>query len=131
MLIYLDTAIVIYAIEGKAPFKARAMSRLAAAKAAGDDLATSHLTRGECLVKPIRTADQSLAADYLRFLGQTAVFDHSANVFDHMAQIRAATNFKIPDSLHLAIAIENKCAVFLTNDNRLTGVSGINIELLP
>ena len=131
MLIYLDTVIIIYAIEGKAPFKARAMNRLAAAKAAGDDLATSHLTRGECLVKPVRTSDQLLVADYLMFLSQTVVVDHPAKVFDRMAQIRAGTNFKIPDALHLATAIESNCALFLTNDNRLAGFSGIKIDILP
>lgn len=131
MLIYLDTVIVIYAVEGQPPFKARAMNRLATAKAAGDDLVTSYLTRAECLVKPIRIADRPLTDDYMRFLSQTVVAGHPANAFDRMAQIRAGTNFKIPDALHLATAIETNCAVFLTNDNRLAGFNGINIEILP
>ena len=45
MLIYLDTAIVIYAIEGGLPFRNRALARLATAQTLGDTLATSDLTR--------------------------------------------------------------------------------------
>ena len=48
MLIYLDTVIVIYTIEGAPAFQARAVARLAAANAAGDSIATSDLTRLEC-----------------------------------------------------------------------------------
>jgi hypothetical protein len=38
MLVYLDTVICIYAVEGAPPFQARAGARLAAMQAAGDDL---------------------------------------------------------------------------------------------
>jgi len=49
MRIYLDTVVAIYAIEGLPPFKARAVARLQAAHAAGDDLVTSDLTAPNAL----------------------------------------------------------------------------------
>jgi uncharacterized protein len=131
MLIYLDTVIVIYAIEGIPALRTRALTRLQAAMNAGDDLVTSDLTRAECLVKPIRTGDNLLQADYLAFLNQTLVVDHTADVFNRMAAIRAATNYKIPDALHLATAVHHQCDSFLTNDNRLAGFAQIPVELLP
>ncbi|HEX4143642.1 MAG TPA: type II toxin-antitoxin system VapC family toxin [Pirellulales bacterium] len=131
MFIYLDTAIVIYAIEGVPAFRTRALARLLAAHHAGDDLVTSDLTRSECLVKPLRTADPQLRADYLTFLDQTLVVGHDAAIFDEMTAIRAANNYNIPDALHLATAVRNGCGVFLTNDNRLAGFGQIAVELLP
>jgi hypothetical protein len=41
MLIYLDSVVVIYAVEGAPALQARAKARLSALHSAGDDLATS------------------------------------------------------------------------------------------
>ena len=54
MLVYLDSVIVIYAVEGPASFQARATARIAALSAAGDQVAISDLTSLECRIKPIR-----------------------------------------------------------------------------
>lgn len=43
MLIYLDTVICIYTVEGPPTFQARAVARLAAMKAGGDSPAISDL----------------------------------------------------------------------------------------
>jgi predicted nucleic acid-binding protein len=131
MLIYLDTAIVIYAIEGLPAFRGRALARLLAAHNAGDDLVTSDLTRAECLVKPLRTGDHQLQIDYLTFLNQTLVVGHDATNFDRLAAIRAANNYPVSDALHSATAVHNQCDVFLTNDNRLAGFAQVTVELLP
>jgi predicted nucleic acid-binding protein len=45
--------------------------------------------------------------------------------------MRADLNFKTPDALHLAAAIEGGCARFLTNDTRLNRCSDIVVEVLP
>jgi hypothetical protein len=62
MLIYLDSVVVIYAVEGAPALKARAKARLSALHTAGDDLATSDLSRLECLVVPLRKKDAALMA---------------------------------------------------------------------
>ncbi len=67
MIVYLDSMIVIYAVEGPEPFLARAKSRLASLVAAGDQAAISDLTRLECRVKPIRLDDADVLADFESF----------------------------------------------------------------
>ena len=131
MLIYLDTVIVIYAIEGAQAFQQRAVARLATAKTAGDDISTSDLTRLESLVGPIRNNDLTLQQDYLRFLQTTTVLPLSSSVYDQAARIRALDNYTVADSLHLAVAIAGNCGLFLTNDARLSGFAGLAIEILP
>lgn len=131
MLIYLDTVIVIYAIEGAPIFQSRAVARLALANATGDHLVTSHLTRLECLVQPIRRNDINLLTEYSKFLGKTFVLPLPPLVYDRAAQIRALNNYPIADALHLATAIAGNCDLFLTNDARLAGFSDIAVEILP
>ena len=50
MLYYLDTVIVIYAVEGNPADQQRALNHLAALEQAGHRFAISELTRTECLV---------------------------------------------------------------------------------
>ena len=50
MLYYLDTVIVIYAVEGNPVDQQRALSHLAALEQAGCRFAISELTRSECMV---------------------------------------------------------------------------------
>ena len=63
MLIYLDSVICIYAVEGAPSFQARAKARLAAMQAAADHPAISDLTWLECRVKPIRLNDAVALAE--------------------------------------------------------------------
>ena len=51
MLYYLDSVIVIYAVEGNAADKKRAKDHLDALEQAGHRFAISELTRTECLVR--------------------------------------------------------------------------------
>jgi predicted nucleic acid-binding protein len=46
------------------------------------------------------------------------------------ARIRAATGLKLPDSIHVATARRNECAVFVTNDASLAHQAGIQVLLL-
>src|SRR5215208_4063691 len=111
MLIYLDTAILIYFYEGAPPFQARAASRLTALAAAGDRVAVSDLTRLECRVKPIRLGDAAALAIYDGFFARPDVtlLPIAAAVFDRATTIRATRNYGLADALHLATAIEGGC----------------------
>ncbi len=133
MLFYLDTAILIYFIEQKGTFQARAAQRLARLQAAGGEVAISDLVRMECRVGPLRSGDVSGLADFDAFFANPDVrivpLTHA--VFDRAAEIRARYSFKTPDSIHLAAAIEPGCDRFLTHDARLSRFTGITIEILP
>src|SRR5438105_15146742 len=67
MLYYLDTNIVMYAVEGQPPFRQRARNHIAALENAGHRFVISELTWTECLVIPLRTGDGPLLLDYERF----------------------------------------------------------------
>lgn len=133
MLVYCDSNVLIYLLDAVGPWNARAATRIASMQTAGDSVAFSDLTRWECRVKPLRLGATKTLADMDAFFGRPDVrfLPITRAVFDRATTIRAAFNFKLGDSLHLAAAVEAGCDRFLTNDNRLSGFPDIAIEILP
>jgi predicted nucleic acid-binding protein len=132
MLIYLDSVICIYAVEGAPLFQARARMRLTTMQAAGDKPAISDLTWLECRVKPIRLRDAVAQADMEAFLTGSDVVrvPMPTAVYERACRIRAVHNYRLGDVLHLAAAIEGGCGSFLTNDHRLSGFPDIPMDVL-
>jgi predicted nucleic acid-binding protein len=133
MLVYLDTVICIYAVEGAPSFQARARARLAAMQVAGDQPGLSDLTWLECRVKPIRLGDAVALAAMEAFLTASDVVrvPLTTAAYERACRIRAVHNYKLADALHLAAAVEDGCGLVLTNDHRLSGFPDIPVEVLP
>jgi uncharacterized protein len=139
MLCYLDTCIVIYAVEGMEPFQQRAQSHIAALESEGHRFFLTDLTRGECLVYPLGRGDAPLLLAYEMFFLSANLSTTALNrtVHERAARIRGAYRydngriFGLADSLHLAAAIEYGCNRFLTNDGRLSNFPDIDVQILP
>jgi predicted nucleic acid-binding protein len=129
MRLYLDSAPIIYHIERVVPFAAAVDARLAAS---GIVLVSSELARLECLVVPLRNGDAARVGDFDMFFGARVddLVGFTGAVFRRAAEIRASHNFKTPDALHLAAAVEGGCTAFLTNDARLTRFTGLAVEVV-
>jgi predicted nucleic acid-binding protein len=130
MILFLDTNIVIYAIENSPVFGQKARTRLAIARAAGASITISDLTRMECLVLPLRVGDMAALQAYRGFFALTTVLPITPTVCDRAALIRATNRFKPMDSLQLAAAVEHGADLFLTNDVRLNSFTGLTVEVL-
>ena len=133
MLVYVDSVILRYFYDHTGPFNVRATNRLTALAAAADQLAVSDLVRLECRVKHVKTGDQARLAIFDAFFARPDVrlAPITTAVFDRATLVRATHNFKLGDSLHLAAAVMAKCDRFLTNDTRLSGFTGVPVEVLP
>jgi predicted nucleic acid-binding protein len=127
--IYLDSAPVIYLVEQVAPFWTSVRARLSASDVV---CVSSELTRMECLVKPLRNGDAPLVADFDDFFAAqvSEMAPFTPAVFRRAAEIRARYNFRTPDALHLAAAVEAACDIFLTNDAQLTRFTDLTVELV-
>jgi hypothetical protein len=66
VLYYLDTMIVIYAVEGSPADQQRAFNHLAALEQAGRRFAISDLTRTECLVPVFGPGGDQRLSDFIR-----------------------------------------------------------------
>jgi predicted nucleic acid-binding protein len=139
VLYYLDTCILIYWAEDPAPFDARVRNHVAALQAAGHRFAVSDFSRLECLVKPLGTTDGPLLLDYEQLLlaPDVRLVPLAAATYTRAAAIRGSLRYpggrrySVPDSLHLAAAVEGGCDRFLTNDGRLAGFPDLVVEVLP
>lgn len=132
MILFLDTNIVIYVVEGNPSFAPKAVARLAVAQSAGDSFMISDLTRMECLVGPLKTNDMAVQASFHAFFARPDVQAAAitAAVCDRAARIRAAHNFKPMDALQLAAAFEHGAGIFLTADARLRSFTSLTVEVL-
>ncbi|MBO0698458.1 MAG: type II toxin-antitoxin system VapC family toxin [Zavarzinella sp.] len=127
MRVYFDTTNIIYLVEQVVPYAASIRARLSVP---GAKIVLSDLTWMECLVKPLRTGNAILLAEYHLAFSKAEVIHMVPAVFDKAAEIRASFNFKTPDSLHLAAAVIHGCDVFYTHDHRLGKYTGITVEVL-
>jgi uncharacterized protein len=127
--IYLDSAIIIYAVEQVMPYATIIETRLSASDIV---CVTSDLARMECRVKPLQTKDIDLLKDYNYYfeMAMTEIIVLSTQVINCATDIRAKYGFKTPDSIHLSAAIESKCDVFFTNDHNLNRFREIAVEII-
>ena len=144
MLYYLDTVIVIYAVEGNPADKKRAKDHLDALEKAGHRFAISELTRTECLVPVFGPGGGQRMSDFFRFFHEPNLRTLSLTAAMHVraSGIRGGHTYPaippaqpkrygLADALHLAAAIEFGCEVFLTNDHQLANFPDITVEELP
>lgn len=133
MWYYLDTNIVIYAVEGLPGFQQRARNHLASLEQASHRFVVSDLTWTECLVFPLRNNDGSLLLDYERLFQSPNLrtVPITAGVYRKAAMIRASFHYSLADSLHLAAAVVGGADRFLTNDARLSAFPDLAVEVLP
>ena len=121
-MIYLDSCIVIYAVEDDGSRGAAVRQRLADA---GDtEVAISPLVTMECIVGPLRHDNLALHDHYLRALDNFRRLNLGEEQFMRAAQLRARHALRTPDALHLAVAQLAGCDELWTNDNRLAVAAG-------
>jgi predicted nucleic acid-binding protein len=118
MILFLDTNIVIYVVEGNPAFAPKVVARLAAARSAGDAFMISDLTRMECLVGPLKTNNSAVQSSYHAFFARSdvQVVAVTPAVCDRAARIRATHNFKPMDALQPAAAMEHVANILFTSD---------------
>jgi predicted nucleic acid-binding protein len=144
VLYYLDTVIVIYAVEGNPADQQRALNHLAALEQAGHGFVISELTRTECLVPVFGPGGGQRLSNFFRFFHgpNLRTLSLTAAMHTRASAIRGAYTYPaippaqpkrygLADALHLAAAIECGCDAFLTNDHQLANFPDITVEVLP
>ena len=144
MLYYLDTVIVIYAVEGYPADQQRALNHLAALEQAGHRFAINELTLTECLVPVLGPGGGQRLSDFFRFFNgpNLRTLGLTASTYARASAIRGGHTYPanppaqpkrygLADALHLATAIEFGCDVFLANDSQLANFPDITVEELP
>lgn len=131
MRVYVDSNIIIYAIENPAVFGLRAQARLQQIHGS-DSIAASELSRTECCSFPLGRSDFALLRLYDAFFARkdVTILPINTSVFRRATLVKAMHGFQTVDAIHLATALENGCELFLTNDGGLARCTSITVEVL-
>ena len=85
----------------------------------------------EVMVGAYKHADPTLATRFKLFFSQKnflTISTHDAQTFDAAAQLVAMGGVKFIDALHMATAVQNQCAYFVTNDKGIK--SGAHLKVV-
>lgn len=137
--VFWDTNLFIYLFEKNAEWSPRVIELRRRMLARGDDLLTSYLTVGEVLTKPKQLNNAMLERSYLNFFssGSVELVGFTLDAAQRYGDIRSRERIRPADAMQLACASAARTDLFVTNDNRLSGmvVSGVTfvtgIERVP
>jgi predicted nucleic acid-binding protein len=131
--VYFDANIIIYLVEGFVPYLDQ-LRALSTALNTGEIIAfTSELSLAEVLVKPLKDQLPAIQQAYKVFLTPTPALNLTAinpTILEEAARLRATTKLKLPDAIHLATALQQRCDTFLTNDVVFRTVNLPQIKML-
>lgn len=131
--VFLDTAPLIYFMEGHTVFQP-VLLRILALHAQGTfSFVSSTITLSEVLVKPFEAAQGELAAKYRKWLINNAgltLVSLTPAIAEEAAKLRSRYAVKLPDAIQIATALQTHCDAFLTNDIRLKRIEALPVILL-
>lgn len=128
-MIYVDSCLVIYAVERDDSVGDRARMALAAARA---PLAASPLVMLEAMVGPMRERGAESQLHMWSVFDRFEMLPIEPHAYVQAARLRARNpGLQTADALHLAVAQEEGCSLLWTNDSRLAAIApGFAVDVL-
>jgi len=126
-LVLVDTAPIIYVLEGHTELGAR-FAPLFARHAEGTlQLAVSTVTLSEVLAGPLAAGEEAIARRYRAMLESWGVVDLTADIAEQAARARSQYGLKLPDAVQLATALAINADALVTHDRAFGKVRGLRI----
>lgn len=132
--VYIDANVFIYFLDQSTPHAAAATAILDAAAAGSFVAVTGQAAIAEVMVGPYRQGDPLVIRTVKEFFGSALwldVVDHSAQMFDDAALLRATSGMPFIDALHVSTASQSRCDAVLTQDARMKSGLGVEVWTLP
>ena len=126
-LLLVDSAPIIYVIEGH-PRLSPVFEPVFAAHAAGRlRLAVTTVTLAEVLTGPLGSGNEALAERYRATLNSWYVVDLDADIAESAARLRAAHKLKLGDAVQAASAIAINADALVTHDRDFSAIRGLRV----
>ena len=129
-IVFLDTAPLIYFIEGNSEFQGKLEKLFKRNDENHFKFITSSITLLEVLVKPIKEGQEKIIKHYKTILTNADgidIFEITIPIAVKAAELRAKYNIRTPDALQIATSILYQSDYFLTNDLRLKNISELKL----
>ena len=123
--IYLDICMIIGLIEGDTNQQTILKSSLPL-----HQIYSTELARLEARLLAVRQNNGTALQQFDRFFTVCEMIDLNRTVFDLATTLRAESQLKTPDALHLAAAIKSGCSEFWTNDKQLVKAAGKRLTVV-
>ena len=126
-LLLVDSAPIIYFLEGHAAFGPR-FGPLFEAHAAGHlRFAVTTLTIAEVLTGPLRSGDEALARRYRAILESWQPVDLDVDIAESAARLRSSLRLKLADAVQAASALAINAAALVTHDRDFSRVKSLRV----
>lgn len=126
-LLLVDSAPIIYTLEGHHKFAARFAPLFARHANAEVALAVTTITIAEVLTGPLKARQEALAKRYRAMLETWQVVDCNIDIAESAARLRGIYGLKLPDAIQLASALAINADALVTHDRDFANVSGLRI----
>jgi predicted nucleic acid-binding protein len=129
----LDSSAIIYWFEGTAVQKAAVRQEISQLKTMHPDaqIVVSRLGVMECCVKPLRTGNAALLAQYNTLFEKTKIVELTETVVTIATDLRVRYGLKTPDALQAASALSlGSHTAFITADAGFERVPHLNIAFV-
>lgn len=130
--IYLDACGFIYSVERIEPYRSLMEPMWQQATSGQLTIVTSELSVTKTIVKPLRDGDEILhwLFQELFYSPEVRLVPTTQTLWEDAVEIRADLNLRIPDALHAATGIQERCTLFVTNDRAFRRVAGLPVVVL-
>jgi predicted nucleic acid-binding protein len=129
--LFLDTAPVIYYVEGNGRYLSRLEPIFERLDAHIVQAVTSPITLSECLILPFREQDAALEQLFVQqIVRQSRFVSIDEPVAQAAARLRSEHNLSLLDAFQFAVALATQCDAFLTNDLTLKRVTALRVIVL-
>lgn len=125
--VVVDTAPIIYLLEGHAQFLPLFVGLFEAEARAELQIVISTITLAEVLTGPLRAGNDALAQRYEKALAHYTVAPVTSALAAMAARMRARYRLKLPDALQLATALDQEAVALVTHDRDFDRVEGLTI----
>jgi predicted nucleic acid-binding protein len=126
-LVVVDSAPIIYLLEGHATL-ARRFRPIFERHAAGElSFAVTTVTIAEVLTGPLLAGDEALAERYRSVLTSWYVIELTAEITASAARLRASLQLKLPDAVQAASAIAVNADALVTHDRDFARLDALRV----
>ena len=126
-LVLVDTAPIVYCLEGHPKFAPRFRPLFDRQAAGGILFAVATLTIAEVLAGPLAAGEETLARRYHAVMESWQVVPLTADIAESAARFRVALKLKLPDAVQVASAIAISADALVTHDRDFSRVKALRV----
>ena len=126
-LLLIDTAPIIYQLEGHAEYAFRFRPVFEAHALGKVSFAVTTITLAEVLAGPLQSGNEALARRYRTLLQSWQMIDLDADIAETAARLRITLRLKLPDAVQAASALAIGAAALVTHDRNFSRLAALHV----